>query len=193
MRIQEISTSTFLPGSSCQLRLIWSDVSLTHIYPKRKLLDIDQFRWEIFPNFEGWRTEISLFSVVIFCLKVNSTFLFTSVNLLYLFKNFIIYKGILSRDLLLIQWVFQISHRFDSGSETDASMSQVFRFEEGEWANGLVGGPVYEEGVVQDVELVVHQTELESLVHLVRPALPGQSLLVPRFELMRDGQGWGGG
>ena len=51
---------------------------------------------------------------------------------------------------------------------------------------------MYEEGVVQDVELVVHQAELESLVHLVRPALPGQSLLVPRIELMRDGQGWGG-
>ena len=51
---------------------------------------------------------------------------------------------------------------------------------------------MYEEGVVQDMKLVVHQTELESLVHLVRPALPGQSLLVPRIELMRDGQGWGG-
>ena len=51
---------------------------------------------------------------------------------------------------------------------------------------------MYEEGVVQDVELVVHQAELESLVHLVRPALPGQSFLVPRMDLMRDGQGWAG-
>ena len=49
----------------------------------------------------------------------------------------------------------------------------------------LLNRPVYEEGVVQDVKLVIHQTELESLVHLVRPSFPGQSLIVPqiRFNL----------
>ena len=43
---------------------------------------------------------------------------------------------------------------------------------------------MYEEGVVQDVKLVVHQTELESLVHLVRPSLPGQSLVVPQIRFI---------
>ena len=41
-----------------------------------------------------------------------------------------------------------------------------------------VAAPVYEEGIVQYVKLVVHQTELESLPHLVCPALPGEPLVV---------------
>ena len=39
--------------------------------------------------------------------------------------------------------------------------------------------PVYQEGVVQNVELVVEETEFEALRHLVRPALPGEPLVVP--------------
>ena len=39
--------------------------------------------------------------------------------------------------------------------------------------------PVYQESIVQNVELVTKQTKLESLLHLVRPPLPAESLVVP--------------
>ena len=49
-----------------------------------------------------------------------------------------------------------------------------------------VAAPVYEEGIVQYVKLVVHQTELESLLHLVCPALPGEPLVVCRLPVGPD-------
>ena len=41
--------------------------------------------------------------------------------------------------------------------------------------------PVYEEGIVQDMKLIIEKTEFEPLGHLIRPSLPGKSLIIQRF------------
>jgi hypothetical protein len=45
----------------------------------------------------------------------------------------------------------------------------------------LVWLPVYEKGIVQDMKLIIAETEFEPLGHLVRPALPGEPLIIQRF------------
>lgn len=46
---------------------------------------------------------------------------------------------------------------------------------------GVQDKPVDEEGVIQNMKLVVKKTKLEPLGHLVRSPLPGQPLIVQRF------------
>ena len=38
---------------------------------------------------------------------------------------------------------------------------------------------MYQESVIKNVKLIIQQTKFEALVHLVRPALPGEPLVVP--------------
>jgi len=45
---------------------------------------------------------------------------------------------------------------------------------------------VYEEGIVQDVEVVVEGAQLETLNHLVRAALPRKPLVVQWFLVGAD-------
>merc|ERR1719384_616753 len=77
-----------------------------------------------------------------------------SIQFLYLGKYRFLQVIILSRDFLLLQGSLE---RFPC----------------------FYSRPVYQESVVQDVELVVEETEFEALRHLVRPALPGEPLVVP--------------
>ena len=38
---------------------------------------------------------------------------------------------------------------------------------------------MYQESIVQNVKLIIQQAKFEALSHLVRPALPGEPLVVP--------------
>ena len=38
---------------------------------------------------------------------------------------------------------------------------------------------MYEESIIENVKLIIQQTKFEALSHFVRPALPGEPLIVP--------------